>query len=495
MKTQYKICFCLLLSVVSLSCSKWIDVKPTDRLGEDQLFVDPAGYTKAINGVYVEMANKDLYGQEMTTGAVDVLAQYYVLTSSTHRYYDHTTFVYTSGKVKPTFEAAWKKAYELVANCNVIIEKCGDAPSQKLPEPYYGVIKGEAIALRAFLHLDMLRLFGPIYTEANKTKPAIPYVSKIGFEVSPILSAEQVMKQITDDLKKALTLLENTDPIRTSGVRNGSNPSGPNDLYYRQYRLNYYATKALLARAYLWQGDKVNALIEAEALLSEVQGTKNVFPYVTSVGAIGTPASGNIPAIPADRLFTTEVMFAAYDINRFQMFDRQFNVNLDNNNKLSFSNGDSNEGRVNALYDDANDYRRRIWQNASSGTVTALTNLKYADGANVPSRFMLPLIRLSEVLLIAAECQPDLATGITYLNKVRTSRNSLSLNPATPAALQTAIMNEFRKETIGEGQQFYFYKRTAQQTIPNHAAVTGTKAMVLTNYVVPLPDSEISQRK
>ncbi|TKC06185.1 RagB/SusD family nutrient uptake outer membrane protein [Pedobacter frigoris] len=152
MKIRYKIFFCLLLSLFTLSCNKWVDVKPTDRLGEDQLFVDPAGYTKAINGVYVEMANTALYGQEMTTGAVDVLAQYYVLTSSTHRYFDHTTFVYTSGKVKPTFDNAWKKAYELIANCNVIIEKCGDAPSQKLPEPYYGIIKGEAIALRAFLH-------------------------------------------------------------------------------------------------------------------------------------------------------------------------------------------------------------------------------------------------------------------------------------------------------------------------------------------------------
>lgn len=491
MKTLHKIFFFLFLSLFTLSCNKWVDVKPTDRLGEDQLFVDPAGYTKAINGVYVELANTSLYGQEMTTGAVDVMAQYYVLTSSVHRYYEHATFVYTSEKVKTTFDNAWKKSYELVANCNVIIEKCGDAPSQKLPEPYYGIIKGEAIALRAFLHLDMLRLFGPIYTAANKTKPAIPYVTKSGFEVSPILNAEQVMKHLTDDLKMALLLLENTDPIRTSGVRNGNNPSGPNDLYYRQYRLNYYAAKALLARAYLWQGDKANALTNAEALLTEVQA-KDVFPYVTRIGALGNPSVN--PQIPPDRVFSTEVMFSVYDINRSEMFDRQFDVNLDLNNKLSFSNGDTNEARVNALYDDANDYRRRIWQNASSGTITALTNLKYMDVVNAPGRYMVPLIRLSEVLLIAAECHPDLATGISYLNKVRTSRNSLNLNPTSAAALQTAIMNEFRKETIGEGQQFYFYKRTAQQTVPNHAAVTGTKSMVLTNYVVPLPDSEISQR-
>ncbi|RZM26848.1 MAG: hypothetical protein EOO88_15520 [Pedobacter sp.] len=422
MKITYKIFFCLAFSILTLSCKKWIDVKPTDRLGEDQLFVDPAGYTKAINGVYVEMANTALYGQEMTTGAVDVMAQYYVLTSSTHRYFETATFVYSGTKMKTLFDDAWKKSFELIANCNVIIEKCGDGPSQKLPEPYYGVIKGEALALRAFFHLDMLRLFGPIYSDENKAKPAIPYVTKSGFEVSPILSAEEVIKHITDDLKAALALLENTDPIRTSGVRNGNNPAGPNDLYYRQYRLNYYAAKALLARAYLWQGDKASALTEAEALLTEVQGPKNVFPYVTVTAALGFTQGNTV--IPADRLFTTEVMFGVYDIKRSEMFDRQFHVGLDNNTKLSFSNGDSNESRVNALYDDANDYRRRIWQNASSGTVTALTNLKYLDQNNVPGRYMIPLVRLSEVLLIAAESHPDLATGITYLNKVRTSRNS-----------------------------------------------------------------------
>jgi len=489
MKTIYKLHLCLFLALMTLSCKKWVDVKPTDRLGEQHVFVNKEGFMKALNGVYVEMTSNALYGENMTAGAVDVLAQYYYLNSSVHPMQRYALYTYTDANVKATFDNVWRKAYELIANCNVILENCGTAPGTALPDPYYGIIKGETLALRAMLHLDMLRLFGPIYTDATKTQPAIPYADKTSFEVFPLLSSEQVMDRISADLKAALVLLENTDPIRTAGVRNGANPSGSNDLYYRQYRLNYYAAKALLARAYLWQGKKTDALTQAEEVLNEVQSsTKTVFPYVTFANATNVDKP--------DRMFSTEVMFSLWDINRVDMYNRLFNVNLNVNTKLSFSNGDVNEARVNSIYDDANDYRRRIWQAASSGTFTATTNMKYADVTDGPGRYMIPLIRLSEVLLIAAECHPDLTVATAYFNKLRTARNCVSLAPATAADLKLRIGEESRREMLGEGQQFFFYKRNAYQTVPNHATVpiTPLKTMVLNNYTVPLPDSETSQR-
>ncbi|RZL15846.1 MAG: RagB/SusD family nutrient uptake outer membrane protein, partial [Pedobacter sp.] len=152
--------------------------------------------------------------------------------------------------------------------------------------------------------------------------------------------------------------------------------------------------------------------------------------------------------------------------------------------------------RVNSIYDDANDYRRRIWQSAYTGTTSATTNMKFADIVDVPGRYMMPLIRLSEVLLIAAECQPDLAKGIEYFNKLRTARNCVSLTPASSMSLLTEIGKEYRREMLGEGQMFFFYKRNSYQSLPNHATVriTPEKTMVLGNYSVPLPDSETSIR-
>jgi hypothetical protein len=41
---------------------------------------------------------------------------------------------------------------------------------------------------------------------------------------------------------------------------------------------------------------------------------------------------------------------------------------------------------------------------------------------------------------------------------------------------------------------FFYYKRNAMTTVPNHASLAGTKQMILANYVVPLPVSEIAVR-
>lgn len=477
------------LVVLALSgCSKWIDVKPADRLSEDLVFQDEAGFMKALNGVYVEMADNALYGESMSAGVIDVLAQYYFINSSTHKFYQFTNFVYTNADTKSAFDKTWTKAFELVANCNVIIEQCGDGPSDILKEPYYGIIKGEALALRASLQLDMLRLFGPIYNEAGKSMISIPYLTTTSFKVSPLLPAEQVMQKVIEDLKSSLELLKDQDPIRTDGVRNQNSPSGSNDLYYRQYRMNYYAVQALLARAYMWEQNKPEALATAKALLNEVQAydTALVFPPVTI-------SSATDPEKP-DRVFSTEVLFAVYNINRADMFNKLFSADLQPNVRLSFNSGNTDFARVNELYDDANDLRRRIWQNVTSGTSTMLTNLKYQDLTGAPGRYMIPMIRLSEVLLIAAECSTDLEEGTAYLNQVRTSRNCFDLTPPDEAALQKMITSEFRKEVIGEGQQFFYYKRTASQIVPNNAALIGTKTMELNNYRVPLPDSETSQR-
>ena len=72
----------------------------------------------------------------------------------------------------------------------------------------------------------------------------------------------------------------------TDGVRNEGNSIGDNALNYRQFRLNYYAVKALLVRAYAWGHDESNALVTAEEILREVQVEgAEIFPFVTHAAA------------------------------------------------------------------------------------------------------------------------------------------------------------------------------------------------------------------
>ena len=84
----------------------------------------------------------------------------------------------------------WNKAYSLILNCNLLLENL-ENPEVKFTGDNYKVIKGETLALRAMLHFDLLRLFGPVYSR-NKELPAIPYYKKYSVTPNAVLSASEV---------------------------------------------------------------------------------------------------------------------------------------------------------------------------------------------------------------------------------------------------------------------------------------------------------------
>ena len=53
---------------------------------------------------------------------------------------------------------------------------------------YYEIMKGEALGLRAFLHFDLLRMFGPVFAMEPQGK-AIPYRTVFSNEPTPVLPA------------------------------------------------------------------------------------------------------------------------------------------------------------------------------------------------------------------------------------------------------------------------------------------------------------------
>ena len=146
-------CGLALLLLSFYSCESWLNVTPSDRLSEEMLFNDREGFVKALNGVYIELNTNELYGRNLTAGALDVMGQYYSVASSSHAFYNYGGLVYTGNDEKALFDNMWQKCYAVIACCNTIIEKC-DERQDVLPGVYYGLYKGEALALRAMLHLD-----------------------------------------------------------------------------------------------------------------------------------------------------------------------------------------------------------------------------------------------------------------------------------------------------------------------------------------------------
>src|SRR5690606_29471057 len=154
----------------------------------------------------------------------------------------------------------------LVMAANPLIENLDENSSGILNETEASVMRGEMLATRAFLHLDMLRLFGPRF-EGNTEVTAIPYSETTQVQVLPLLSFGEVVEKIIADLDEAEQLLAN-DPVIQQGPLASVDPVESNNLRYRQFRFNYYATKALKARAYLYAGQKTEALAVAKSILN-----------------------------------------------------------------------------------------------------------------------------------------------------------------------------------------------------------------------------------
>lgn len=106
-----------------------------------------------------------------------------------------------------------------------------------------------------------------------------------------------------------------------------------------------------------------------------------------------------------------------------------------------------------------------------------------------------PLIRSSEVYYTLAECilrlGKDKDEAILLLNKVRNARNipsSLNLsNELTSEEVMKELEKEWRKDFIGDGQLFYYYKRLGFTSIPNGPAMAYDDNV----YVLPMPQLEI----
>lgn len=491
-----------LLLTGTASCSDWLDVKMEDSVMENTLFSTNEGYQEALNGVYVGMIN--LYDDDLSAGILDILAQYYYVTENyNHKYKIFANYKFEEEEFESYRNRVWTNAYKLIANVNTILEHC-DVNDATISSEYYPIIKGEALALRAMLHFDMLRLFGPIYNETNASAKCIPYQLSSSKEIQPLLPASEIVQYIIDDLEEASELLIETDPIITEGVRNAVNNDdglSSSNLNYRQFRLNYYAVQALLARAYSWKGDKTKAYEIAKNNIIDKITTEEleVFPW--------TKESNYFAEGKPDQLFSSEVFFSIYTIKRSNVFTNFFSEALEPRSaRLTFVGADLTSSKVASFYDDPNDWRLAMWDVTIKGgeddnVVNSIYLTKYkeiesgtATNGTEYFRYMIPLIRLSEVYLIAAEGAPTRDEALEYINAVRLHRACQNLVDDATLNIQDMITKEFAREVIGEGQLFFYYKRHAMENIISGTSENGTYGMVLSNYVLPLPDSEIDQR-
>ncbi len=474
MMKNYKYILVLpLLTILISSCNDWLDVQPRSQVEDTELFNTESGYKEALAGVYSSMLSSSTYGKEMTYGFIDVLAHewdfYYA-----SQYDDATAFDYDAAFPTNYIRGIWSNSYSGIANVNNLLAHIDEKPSL-FSAGNHDVIKGEALALRAFLHFDLLRCFGVSYA-VNPDQPSIPYSTALSYRVFPQLKVREVAQAVVDDLLEAEALLKAADPIVTGREINESIDNGY--LLNRQLHLNYYAVKAILARVYMWMGKYNEALDAANEVINSGQ-----FEWATVA---------NLQA-GYDRCMATEHLFA---LNNLTLKADVANNYFSDDSPYSFA---VTRDRLLDYFDNATqDYRFTFLFKAGSATHANNRYLmKYDEpsGTNSYYNFKMPLVRLPEMFLIRSEVEyrnGDSDAARASLNQLRIARNLPALNEL-PEDFYLELIREYRREFLAEGQLFFLYKRLNRQTIL-YADVDAVAEKVYT-FPLPITETESAQRE
>lgn len=492
MKTKNNLLILVLfLGYLMVGCDNYLDVTPKDKQTQEQLFATRSGFYAAVNGVYNKLVADALYGRNLSFEMIDVLAARYLPTASSGSMLaDAVNWNYSGEQLKTTLSSVWENAYTTILNCNVILKNI-ENQNNVITKEEAALLKGEMLAMRAFLHFDMLRLFGPIYSQKPQGE-SIPYNESIDITNLPLLAADVVLKdKIIRDLDLAISALSE-DPVIEKGPM-ASSPEDEGDVYlrYRQLRFNYYAVKALKARVLLYAGDKENA----GKLANEILGDTVVRQYFPSVDPAQLLGNSQTP----DRVYSSEVLMGMYKKNRADIYTYSFG----GENAGSFLLQPKGNYLTGSLFaNETGDYRfQSQWEPASGVGATGhffckYKKLQFADPENIPfyATFM-PLIRLSEMYYIAAECASDLSERYGKLNEIRDLRGVPALPIVSEDDFMKSLRREYLREFYGEGQIFFMYKRMfvpidQTENAYNDRMIFPTEA----RFVPPLPENEIIYR-
>lgn len=434
---------CAILAASLSSCvNDWLDVAPSDGTDADAALTSSSDLDAARTGMYKALKGNssfvDYYGQQFFVYG-DVHAgddyQYNNIGGSNRAsfYYDMN---YQTASEFNTSTVSWQSPYVVIGRANRIIAaaeggKLSDAVEAKAKIEQYAA---ESKVLRALAHFDLVRIYGKPYTEDQGASLGVPLVT--GVLESNAKPARSTVAEVYTQVVKDLTEAINSNALATE-----TKPG----------YVSVWGAKAILSRVYLNMGDYANALSVAEDIIK-------------NSGAA---------------LWTRDQYFNAWDASTPNESEFLFRLNVagsdDNNDLNGIGNLQQRDGYkemvatkkfVDMLTSDPKDVRNNMFLPAKAekevivyGTNKVFLNKLRGQGGNLRNVTIVPIIRLSEVYLTAAECafrNNDKTKAVEYLNDLVKNRTTTEASLATVDNITLdRILIERRKELIGEGQRYF----------------------------------------
>lgn len=443
LKSIYKVMGCAILAASLSSCvNDWLDVAPSDGTDADAALTSSSDLDAARTGMYKALKGNssfvDYYGQQFFVYG-DVHAgddyQYNYIGGSNRAnfYYDMN---YQTASEFNTSTVSWQSPYVVIGRANRIIAaaeggKLSDAVEAKAKIEQYAA---ESKVLRALAHFDLVRIYGKPYTEDQGASLGVPLVT--GVLESNAKPARSTVAEVYTQVVKDLT-----EAISSNALATETKPG----------YVSVWGAKAILSRVYLNMGDYANALSVAEDIIK-------------NSGAA---------------LWTRDQYFNAWDASTPNESEFLFRLNVagsdDNNDLNGIGNLQQRDGYkemvatkkfVDMLTSDPKDVRNDMFLPATAskevekyGTNKVFLNKLRGQGGDLRNVTIVPIIRLSEVYLTAAECafrNNDKTKAVEYLNDLVKNRTTTEASLATVDNITLErILIERRKELIGEGQRYF----------------------------------------
>ena len=473
----------LFLAISLFGCKKVIDLYPQSNLNTATFYSNTSEVRAALNGCYnglqkpmnIEWQVTELRSDNSKQGAPGS-------TASTNRDLSDLD-MFTPNTSHQGIYQYWLSTYNNIRNVNIVLQKLGVTY-----EPATGLLTrspiaipiaevdlkqfiGEALFIRAYHYFNLVRLYGgvflihtPILAEEAKTlsRSSVP----------------DMYKFIENDLKVADTSLNGLTYAQQIATANAPNLG----------RATRWAAKGLLAKVYLTQNKKAEAITQLQSVITNsghaLQSTyANVFSISNEMNseilfAVRYKAGG----LGLGGTFANT--FAPLGTGSLVINGDGDGLNYPTNEIDTLLNGDLRKPTIMAAY--------------GTGTAAKLYVRKFFSQVILTddAENDWPVLRYADILLMMAEAQGYNQSSLDYINMVRPRAGLANLtltSVPSVAAFEAALSNERRIEFAFENQRFFDLLRfnvtlttiTSEQTMKDHFAHEFASHYAL--YVAPAP--------
>ncbi len=469
LKNIYKLLALIPLVLIAGSCGDdFLDLDPPLQVPNEDFLKNVDDFQAAINGAYDQMQLADYYGRYFLL-IPDIMGEDIKQNASANRGKEWAEYNGAPTTNQNEHREFWAEIYEIINMANLMINS--DFESVPSRQEEFNNLIGQAYAIRALAHFDLVRLFAQTYVfTSDASHPGVPIVTEFDREARPARNTvAEVYAQVISDFEEAISLLTITP--KSTGV------------------ISKEAVQALLSRVYLY----MERYEDAEDLATEVisggrfelvsrdkyadqffdGGSSEaifevIFNLVDNPGAdhLGGmyKESGYGDYLPSRQLFA---LFEDDDIRGTLFIEDD---NLDD-----------------GIYADADGVGRRVYKYPSEGPDIATDNL--------------PVIRLSEVILNRAEARArdgDDVGALADLNLIRERAGITELDGLAGQPLVDAILEERRRELFAEGHRVFDITRHKLNVVRTDCTAPDNACTI--NYpndrfILPLPQEETDVNK